>query len=77
MASIILERVDFLCQFDNYVRDVIGEETIIDYWLTFGLQDGWDEDDLFDIAEDDDLWVDAVKAFDHCCKLYNELKAVD
>ena len=67
MSDIIILRVDFLKQFDKYVRDEIGDEDITDYWLQYGIPDGSDEEDLFEIAMNDEQWVDMVNAFRICC----------
>ena len=62
-------RIEFLKQFDYYVRNVIGDDEIIcDIWLMEGLSDGYDETDLKEIALDDKLWLDCVKCFNKCCK---------
>ena len=61
-------RIDFLKQFDYYVRNVIGDEYITcDIWLAEGLPDGYDDDDLKEIAESDKCWLYCVKAFSKCC----------
>ena len=72
MSDIVILRVDFLKQFDKYVRDEIGDEDITDYWLQYGIPDGSDEDDLFEIAMNDEQWVDIVNAFRICCAAAEE-----
>ena len=72
MSDIVILRVDFLKQFDKYVRDEIGDEDITDYWLKYGIPDGSDEDDLFEIAMNDEQWVDIVNAFRICCAAAEE-----
>lgn len=63
-------RKKLLVQFDEYVRNEIGDDDITcDVWLSEGLPDGYNEDDLNEIAEDDELWLDCVKAFGKCCRL--------
>lgn len=62
-------RMEFLKQFDYYIRNIIGDDDITDHWLMMGLPDGYDETDLKDIALDDELWLDCVKAFSACCKM--------
>ena len=70
MKEITRYRIDFLRQMDTYVREVIGDDDItVDVWLAGGVPDGYDEQDLVDIAEDDDLWLDTVNCFAKCCKL--------
>ena len=61
-------RIEFLKQFDYYVRNVIGDDDITEDWLEMGLPDGYNEDDLKEIALDDELWLDCVKSFSWCCK---------
>ena len=61
-------RIEFLKQFDYYVRNVIGDDEITEHWLMLGLPDGYDETDLKEIALDDELWLDCVKCFNKCCK---------
>ena len=60
-------RIEFLKQFDYYVRNIIEDEDIVDRWLRFGLPDGYNETDLKDIAFDDELWLDCVNCFASCC----------
>lgn len=62
-------RIEFLKQFDSYVREDIGNDEITcDIWLAEGLPDGYDETDLKEIALDDELWLNCVKCFNRCCK---------
>ena len=60
-------RIEFLKQFDYYVKDIIEDEDIIDMWLRFGVPDGYNEIDLKDIALDDEMWLDCVNCFSNCC----------
>lgn len=68
--SIVDDKVEELRRMDSFVRDDIGDEDIIDYWLTYGLPDDYDDDDLVSIAEDDEQYNDIVNAFDTCVELY-------
>ena len=62
-------RIEFLKQFDQYVRNIIGDDIITcDIWLAEGLPDGYDDDDLKEIAESDKCWFYCVEAFSKCCK---------
>ena len=63
-------RIEFLKQFDYYVRNVIGNDEITyNIWLVEGLPDGYDETDLKEVvALDDELWLDCVNCFAKCCK---------
>lgn len=62
-------KVEFLKQFDYYVRDIIGDDDITNYWLSYGIPDGADKVDLIEIAEDEELWLDCVNAFSECCEM--------
>lgn len=69
-TDIIKHRIEFLKQFDDYVRNVIGDDEIFyDIWLAEGVPDGYNEVDLKEIAEDDELWLDCVECFKKCCEL--------
>ena len=62
-------RVEFLKQFDYYVRNIIGDDDItVNIWLAGGVPDGYDETDLKEIALDDELWLDCVNCFADCCR---------
>lgn len=61
-------RMEFLKQFDCYVRNIIGDEEITATWLECGLPDGWSDDDLKEIALDDELWIGCVQCFGNCCE---------
>ena len=67
-TELVMYRKDFLRQMDDYVKDMIGDETITQKWLMGGLPDGYDETDLEEIASDDELWLDCVTCFASCCK---------
>ena len=62
-------RIEFLKQFDYYVRNIIGDDDITENWLIWvGLPNDYDETDLKEIALNDELWLDCVKCFSCCCK---------
>ena len=61
-------RIEFLKQFDYYIRNIIEDDDITEEWLMLGLPDGYNEVDLDDIALDDELWIDCVNCFSNCCK---------
>lgn len=69
-------KIEFLKQFDYYIRNIIGDDDITDKQLMFGLPDGYDEADLKDIALDDKLWLDCVNYFSNCCKAAGCLQKV-
>lgn len=62
------ERISFLIQFDEYVRNNVTDENYFDYWLENGIPDDADVDILKEIAEDDELWLDVVNAFAYVIK---------
>ena len=63
-------RIDFLKQFDYYVRNTIGDDNItVNIWLAGGLPDEYTDEDLKEIAIDDGLWLDCVNCFAECCRL--------
>lgn len=67
--EIVAIRVGFLMQFDKYVREIIGDDDItVNIWLAFGVPDESTEEDLFEIAGDDESWNDCVECFAQCCK---------
>lgn len=58
----IERRVSQLRAMDDFVRSCNDEELIF-VWLTYGVPDGWDESDLIEIASDEEMFTDCVKAF--------------
>ena len=70
-------RIEFLKQFDYYVRNIIGDDDITENWLRWvGLPDDYDETDLKEIALDDELWIDCVNCFSCCCKAAGLFKSL-
>lgn len=70
--EMITMKMNLLKDMDTFVRNRIGDEDIIMTWFMCGLPDGYDEIDLKEIAEDDELWNDCIGCFRHCIGL--ELK---
>ena len=66
--DIIKCRIEFLKQFNHYVRNIIEDDEIIERWLMMGLPDDYNEADLKAIALDDELWLGCVNCFANCCK---------
>ena len=52
-AELITLRANILGGMDSYVREVIDDEDIFDYWLAEGVPDECPEDLLMEIAEDE------------------------
>ena len=48
-------RKNLLKQMDTFVRENISEDVVIDVWLAYGLEDGWDEEILTEYASTDGL----------------------
>ena len=67
--EIIRTRKILLKSMDEFVRENIDEDIVIDVWLACGLEDGWDDDILTEYASEDDSWNDCVNAFQKCCKI--------
>lgn len=55
-------RIKFLYDFHKYIID-LGDEDIYEEWVRDYIPDLPDDDDMREIAEDDDFWVTVVKAF--------------
>lgn len=54
--EILAIRGTILREMDIYVRDIIGDEDVTEYWLMVGLPDGYTNDDLFEITQDENLF---------------------
>jgi hypothetical protein len=63
MIDKTLIRMNLLGGMNDYIINVIGDETLTESWLIDGVPDEATEDDLKEIAEDDDLWYDTVEEF--------------
>lgn len=63
-----------LVNMDAIIRCDIDDEGIIESWLMCGLPDGYDEDDLIEIAADDESFMEMVECFGRCCKRAKILK---
>ena len=60
-----LEEPEETSEVENNVDD---EEIIYDDWFALGVPDEATEDDLRIIAEDEELWLDAINSFARCAK---------
>ena len=72
--EIVEHRIYLVKEMDKFIKNRVGDESIIDCWLMCGVSDGADEIDYREIAEDDELWLDVVKEFNRCCTLAGILK---
>lgn len=60
--ELIKLRINFLWDFHKYVID-LGDEDIYEGWVRDYIPDEPDDDDMREIAEDDDFWTAVVKGF--------------
>ena len=68
--DIVELKMKFLREFDTYIREVIGDDSITyDVWCAYGLPDEYDDDDIYAAATDEELWLDCVEAFSRCLAL--------
>ena len=67
--EMIIIRKNLLRQMDTFIRENISEDVIIDIWLVYGLEDGWDEEILTEYASTDELWNDCINALLKCCEI--------
>lgn len=72
--EIVEHRIYLVKEMDKFIKNRVGDESIIDCWLMCGVSDGADEIDYREIAEDDELWLDVVKEFNRRCTLAGILK---
>lgn len=55
-------RMNILGGMNAFVSD-LGDEDILENWITFGVPDAASEEDLQMIAEDDECFADVCEAF--------------
>ena len=67
-------RVHLLKQMDIFLKDNVNEETVVNIWFAYGLEDGYDNDILLEYASDEELWNDCISAFRKCCIIEGILK---
>ena len=72
--EIVEHRIYLLKGMDKFIKNKVGDESIIGCWLMFGVPDGADEIDYREIVEDDELWLDVVEEFNRCCTFAGILK---
>lgn len=63
--ELIILRANILGGMNSYITENCSEY-IQEYWNIWGVPDGADEDDLIEIAEDNELWVGCCKCFANC-----------
>lgn len=65
--EMITLRMNILGGMNAYILDnVDNEEVIYGDWFSLGVPDEATEEDLRTIAEDNQLWLDAVQSFARC-----------
>lgn len=55
----------------NELVKEIGDEDILMNWITYGIPDGVTEDDLAEIADDDECFADVCEYFAKVVKKYS------
>lgn len=65
--EMIVLKMNILGGMNDYVLDVIGDEELTNMWLMCGVPDGATEDDLRELAEDEELWLDCINTFKRVC----------
>ena len=61
-----LLRANLLGGMDSYIREVVGDEDILEYWLEEGIPDNCAQCELMEIAEDDSEFRRIVVVFNKC-----------
>lgn len=56
-------RANLLGGMDAYMREAVDDEEYLMSWLAYGVPDGADEDELMEIAEDEDEFCRIAKVF--------------
>lgn len=74
-TELIQLRANILGGMNSYIIED-GDEDIYDYWFTYGVPDECTEEQLMEIAENDDLWLTCINAFDRCCRSMEVYQAV-
>lgn len=64
--EVTLLRANLLGGMDTYIREVIGDEYILEHWLEEGIPDDCDQDELMNIAEDNGEFCRMVNVFNRC-----------
>lgn len=60
-------RMNILGGMNEYVRNYISDENVIEHWLEEGCPDECTEDDLEFMATDEDTFMNACKLFGWIC----------
>jgi len=60
------DRIIKLHQMHDNIMDY-GDEELMEYWFQEAVPDGAEEIDFIHIAEDEELWDEAVAAYEFLC----------
>jgi hypothetical protein len=66
--EMLVTKANILGGMNAYVLEEIGDEDWFDYWWTYGVPDGATEDDLMEIAKNDELWIECIETFAKICR---------
>lgn len=66
MKEIIMLRAELIVKMNEYLIK-IGDEDILEEWYQI-YPDEADNDDVIEIAKDEDLWLDTIETFTICCQ---------
>ncbi len=67
MSDIIILRANIMGGMNEYIRE-IGDEDIWELWIEV-FPDECSENELMELAEDENIWLDVVQRFAYCCKI--------
>lgn len=67
MNETIMLRANIMGGMNEYIRD-LGDEVIWMKWICI-FPDGATEEDLMEMAEDEDIWLEVVKCFARCLEV--------
>lgn len=59
-------RANLLGGMNAYVRDVIKDEDILNYWFIMGIPKNATEENLMWIARDEECFTDVCRTFGYC-----------
>lgn len=61
--EIVTLRANLLGGMDTYIRDVVRDEEVLDTWSILGVVNDVDEDDLIEIAKDENEFTYIANLF--------------
>jgi hypothetical protein len=66
-SELVETRTKILNQFDEYVRNNIKDDNIVNVWNNIGISQWTSDDELLTMAQDNKMWLNKVTAFQTCC----------